>query len=116
MCHLDLLIRIIQLNSELGGQNRLRRWWNCTVQSGLFGERRRLRPRWNEEDLGVEHIRVEGIVQGSSISVPRGVLLWVEVTEGVRRLEIRTVLREEESRLLLRFVFGRLEDKCYTCQ
>lgn len=61
-------------------------------------------PFWYQEDFCVENIRNEGIIECDGISIPGGVLLRVEMSQCVGRLEFGAMLGEQKRRVLFRLI------------
>jgi hypothetical protein len=113
LLHHHLRVGVVQLDRELGGVDGLRRGRHSAISADLLlRERRvcpaRLREHFAEEDVGA--VRVE---QGYGVCVARIVRRGVNVVEGILRVGLGAVLREEEGLVVLELVGRRLQKEGY---
>ena len=102
MPHSDLLVRVVQLDGELGGEYGLWRGLHAAVcADGVLGERGE-RPFRDQEHFCKDHVGDERVADAGAIAVSGGVSGRVEVSERVGWLGFMAALGEVEGGL----VFG----------
>lgn len=113
MPHCNLLVRVIQLDRELGRKDGLWWRWDGSVHSGLLRQRGWLRPFWDEQHLGVQDVGCVSIVKRSGVSISGSILFRVKMSERVGRFELGAMLGEEKGRGVFGFLFGRFDEEGY---
>lgn len=100
MPHDDLLVGIVELDGELGGENRLRRWCCAAVCANSVCRQARLRPFGDHGHLAVDDVRGIGIIEGDAIAIPRGGQSRVKVAQSICWLGVIPVLVKVDGALL----------------
>lgn len=100
MSHDDLLVGIVELDGELGGENRLRRRCCAAVCANSVCRQARLRPFGDHGHLAVDDVRNIGIVEGDAIAISRGGQGRVQGAQSICWLGVIPVLVKVDGALL----------------
>lgn len=102
--HRHLLIRVVELDGELGWQDGFWRGWDSAVLPDCVGRERGLGPVWVEEDFAVEDVVYVGVEEGGGIAVfgLRRRRVWV--VQGVGGFEVVAAVGEVDGAVTVAFV------------
>jgi hypothetical protein len=88
----DLLVRIVEVDGELGRENGLQGRYSTTIGTNRIGRQIRLCPFGNDGDFAVHDVWHVGIVEGDAVAVPRRGEVGVQITQVIRRLRLVSIL------------------------